>query len=82
MTEAERSRAQAARCTQLAHQTTDHAIANALTGSAAKNFEQASGQRARVLQMPPEARNTSRGRETEACGSTAATFSDVMQPLP
>lgn len=41
MTEADRLRAQADRCTQLAHQITDHAVADALTGLAAKSLEQA-----------------------------------------
>ena len=42
MTEAERLRAQADRCMQLAKQTRDRAIAGVLIGLAAKSYEQAS----------------------------------------
>jgi hypothetical protein len=41
MTEAERLRAQADRCTQLARQTANQAIAGALRGLAVKSCEQA-----------------------------------------
>lgn len=42
MTEAERLRAQAERCTQLAQEAKDQNTADALTGLAAKSIEQAS----------------------------------------
>ena len=41
MTEAERLRAQADRCTQLAKQIRDRAVADALIGLAASSFEKA-----------------------------------------
>jgi hypothetical protein len=41
MTEAERLRAQAERCTQLAKEATDKSVTDALLGLAAKNLEQA-----------------------------------------
>jgi hypothetical protein len=42
MTEAERLRAQAERCTRLAQDVKDHGTADALMGLAAKSIEQAS----------------------------------------
>jgi len=42
MTEAERLRAQAERCTQLAQEATDKGVADALLDLAAKSLEQAS----------------------------------------
>jgi len=42
MNEAERLRAQAARCTQLAQEATDKIVVDALLGLAAKSLEQAS----------------------------------------
>jgi hypothetical protein len=41
MTEAERLRAQAGRCLELAEKTTDRSLAGALTGLAATSFERA-----------------------------------------
>ena len=41
MTESERLRAQAERCTRLAHETLDKNIADALTGLAAKSLKRA-----------------------------------------
>jgi hypothetical protein len=50
MTEAERLRAQADRCMQLAKQTKDQAIAGVLLGLAASSFEKATGLESAAIQ--------------------------------